>query len=548
MIENLKQRVLTLCPSAKMMGEYEESKMLTIEVPNENWHELAVSLRNEKDLQFDYLQDIIGVDEEGRLGIICRLFSTTYAQTPLVVHVWTDGRERPELLSVSDVWNSANLYEREVYDYFGIRFVNHPDMRRLFLRPDWVGYPLRKDYDMESNPLVLKNEPVADFERSERLELDSNGRIKESSFQLFDDKEYVVSFGPQHPSTHGVLQLRVSLKGETVQRIDPNFGYIHRGIEKMCEEYTYPQILHLTERLDYLSAAINRHGMCLLCEKALQMEVPERAVYIRTIFDELTRIASHLLGWASMCNDMGAITAFIYGMRDREKIMDIFEETTGGRLFTSYSVIGGVSQDIHPNFQKRVKDFLPYMRKMLREYHTLFTNNPIARQRMTSAGHLNKATAIAYGVTGPSGRASGWHNDVRKIEPYAAYSKVNFNEVTDTVGGSFERYYVRLDEILESLAIIEQLVDNIPEGDYKAKTKAIIKLPEGEFFERVENARGDFGIYVNSHGDKSPYRIKFRSPSMALVSALEPIVKGEKIADLIMIGGSLDYVIPCIDR
>jgi NADH-quinone oxidoreductase subunit C/D len=345
-----------------------------------------------------------------------------------------------------------------------------------------------------------------------------------------------------------VLHLRVSLEGETVKKIDPNFGYIHRGIEKMCEGYTYSQILHLTERLDYLSASINRHAFCLAVEKAMGQEVPEKAVVVRTIIDELTRIASHLLGWASMCNDMGAITAFIYGMRDREKVMDIFEETCGGRLFTSYSVIGGLREDIHPNFQKRVKEFIPYMRKMIKEYHTLFTNNPIARQRMESAGYLSKEDAIGYGVTGPSGRASGWSNDVRKSSPYAAYDKVNFNEVTDTLGRSFERYVVRLDEVLESLAIIEQLVDNIPEDGFRAKTKAVIKLPEGEYYQRVENARGDFGVYIASRGEKTPWRVKFRSPSMTLAGALDPIVRGEKIADLIMIGGSLDYVIPCIDR
>lgn len=544
-MENLKEKIKAIAPSAVFE---ENTQVLTVDVDKNELRQLAENLKNDESLAFDYLQDIIGLDLGDALGTNYRLFSTKNNNQALVVKTKTEDRENPALQSVSDLWQSANLYEREVYDFLGIKFIGHPDLRRLFLRPDWKGYPLRKDYDIESNPITLKNESVEEFEGSEKLELDSNGHIKESNFQLFNDKDYVVSFGPQHPSTHGVLQLRVSLNGETVKHIDPNFGYIHRGIEKMCESYTYPKILHLCERLDYLSAAINRHGFCLCVEKALELEVPERAVYVRTIFDELTRIASHLLGWASMANDMGAITAFIYGMRDREKIMDIFEETAGGRLFTNYSVIGGMMQDIHPNFQKRVKEFIPYMRKMLKEYHTLFTNNPIAKQRMLSAGWLKIEDAISYGVTGPSGRASNWHNDIRKIEPYAAYNKVNFNEITRENGGSFDRYMVRLDEILESLSIIEQLIDNIPDGDYKAKTKPIIKLPEGEFYQRVENARGDFNIYINSKGDKTPYRVKFRSPSETLVSALEPTVKGEKIADLIMIGGSLDYVIPCIDR
>lgn len=517
----------------------------TVSVNKSEGHEVLKKL---KQSGFDYLQDIVGVDEGVALGVRYRLLKSEGGDEGLAVKVTTTDREDATLDSVSDLWAVASMYEREVFDFLGIRFVGHKDLRRLFLRPDWEGYPLRKDYDMESNALTLKNETPEEMELTERLTRDEKGNLQEQKGTTFTDGEYVVNFGPQHPSTHGVLHLRVSLEGETVKKIDPNFGYIHRGIEKMCEGYTYPQILHLTERLDYLSASINRHAFCLCVEKAMGQEVPQRAVVVRTILDELTRIASHLLGWASMCNDMGAITAFIYGMRDREKIMDIFEETCGGRLFTSYSVIGGLREDVHPNFQKRVKEFIPYMRKMLKEYHTLFTNNPIARQRMESAGFLSKSDAISFGVTGPSGRASGWSNDVRKRAPYAAYDRVNFNEVTDTLGRSFERYIVRLDEILESLAIIEQLVENLPDDGYKAKTKAIIKLPEGEYWQRVENARGDFGVYIASRGEKTPWRVKFRSPSMTLAGALDPIVRGEKIADLIMIGGSLDYVIPCIDR
>lgn len=517
----------------------------TVSVSKSEGHEVLKKL---KQSGFDYLQDIVGVDEGDALGVRYRLLKSEGGDEGLAVKVTTTDREDATLDSVSDLWAVASMYEREVFDFLGIRFVGHKDLRRLFLRPDWEGYPLRKDYDMESNALTLKNETPEEMELTERLTRDEKGNLQEQKGTTFTDGEYVVNFGPQHPSTHGVLHLRVSLEGETVKKIDPNFGYIHRGIEKMCEGYTYPQILHLTERLDYLSASINRHAFCLCVEKAMEQEVPQRAVVVRTILDELTRIASHLLGWASMCNDMGAITAFIYGMRDREKIMDIFEETCGGRLFTSYSVIGGLREDVHPNFQKRVKEFIPYMRKMLKEYHTLFTNNPIARQRMESAGFLSKSDAISFGVTGPSGRASGWSNDVRKRAPYAAYDRVNFNEVTDTLGRSFERYIVRLDEILESLAIIEQLVENLPDDGYKAKTKAIIKLPEGEYWQRVENARGDFGVYIASRGEKTPWRVKFRSPSMTLAGALDPIVRGEKIADLIMIGGSLDYVIPCIDR
>lgn len=540
---DIKNKILAIAPESVVENE----ELLTISVSAKDFRAVVEWVKSKEGGSFDYLQDLIGVDNGESLGVIYRLFSTQ-TNTALVLKTATIDRENPEIMTVSDLWESANLYEREVYDFFGIKFINHPDMRRLFLRHDWVGYPLRKDYDMSSNPLSMKNQTPEMMETTETLTLDSEGNVKGSQFQIFGEKEYVVNIGPQHPATHGVLHLRVSLDGETVKKIDPNFGYIHRGIEKMSESYTYPQILHLADRLDYLSGTMNRHAVCLCVEKALGLEVPQRAQYIRTIFDELTRIASHLLGWGCMCMDMGSITAFIYGMRDREKIMDIFEENGGGRLMCNYSVIGGLSKDVTSSFVSKVKEFIPYMRKMLKEYHILFTGNPIARGRMKDIGFLSKEDAISYGVTGPSGRASGWMNDVRVLEPYAAYDKVKFDVVMREEGGTYERYIVRLDEIEQSLRIIEQLIDNLPDDGFITKPKAIIKLPEGEWFQRVENARGDFGVYISSKGDKSPYRIKFRSPCMTLVSALNPTVCGEKIADLIMIGASLDYVIPCIDR
>ena len=252
------------------------------------------------------------------------------------------------------------------------------------------------------------------------LSFDKEGKLITKHHQLFENGEYVVNIGPQHPATHGVLHLRVSLDGEIIKKVDPNFGYIHRGIEKMCESKTYPQILQLTERLDYLSGTMNRHAFCLCCEKALGLEIPKRAEAVRIIFDELTRIASHLLGWGCMCMDMGSITAFIYGMRDREKIMDIFEETGGGRLMVGYNVIGGLANDIHPKFIDQVKEFIPYMRKMLKEYHILFTNNPIAKGRMEKMGILSMDKAVSLGVTGG---CSGDLLPEPQGEPAAGYSE-----------------------------------------------------------------------------------------------------------------------------
>ncbi|MCC8144933.1 MAG: NADH-quinone oxidoreductase subunit D [Bacteroidales bacterium] len=524
-------------------------KEYIVSVPAENLYETASFLKNNPRHPFDFLMDIIGMDYGDSLGVTYILSSTQFPGYILVLKTELADRENPEVDSISELWESAPFYEREVHGFFGIVFLNNPDMRRLFLRQDWVGYPLRKDYDADPNinPIPLSDEDLDQMEDLPCIEVNQGNKF-EDHHKMFEAEEYVVNFGPQHPATHGVLHLRVSLDGETIKKVDPNFGYIHRGVEKMCEAYTYPQILHLTERLDYLSGSINRHAVCLAVEKGIGLEVPERAHYIRTIIDELTRIASHLLGWGSMTMDMGSITAFVYGMRDREKIMDIFEETCGGRLMTNYSVIGGVMNDIHPNFQRKVKEFIPYMCKMLKEHHMLFTGNPIARGRMEGVGYLSKEQAISIGATGPTGRASGWSNDVRKIAPYAAYTHADFQEILRSDGLTFDRYMIRLDEIEESLKILEQLIDNIPGGAYAAKTKAIIKLPEGEYFQRVEAARGEFDVYINSRGDKYPYRLKFRSPSLTLVNALKHISIGTKVADLIMLGGSLDYVVPCIDR
>ncbi len=363
-----------------------------------------------------------------------------------------------------------------------------------------------------------------------------------------DTQDYVINMGPQHPSTHGVLRLVVSLKGETVKNVEPHLGYVHRGIEKMCESITYPQIIHLTDRMDYLSAHINNEAVCLNVEKALEMDIPDRIKVIRTIMSELTRIQSHQLWWASFGMDLGGLTCFFYGLRDREKVLDIFEETCGGRMIVSYNCPGGLMYDIHPNFQKRVKEFIKYFRKTLPEYDDLLTGNVIFRERSAGIGKLSLEEAISYGVTGPSGRASGFSCDIRKHEPYSAYDRVSFKEILFTEGDTYHRYLARIEEMRESMNIIDQLIDNIPEGPYAVKMKPIIKLPEGEYYQRVETARGELGVFIISDGNKNPYRVKFRSPNFVNLSALNLMAKGFKIADLVAIGGSLDLVIPDIDR
>ncbi len=363
-----------------------------------------------------------------------------------------------------------------------------------------------------------------------------------------EDEDYIINMGPQHPSTHGVLRLEVCLNGETVKYMVPHIGYIHRAIEKMCESDTYTQIIHLTDRMDYLSAHINNEAVCLAVENALEVDIPERVKYIRVVLAELSRIASHHLWWSAFGMDLGALTTFFYGMRDREKILAIFEESFGSRLLHSFNTPGGLMHDVHPGFQKHTMDFVHYFRKKLPEYKQLLTDNVIFQMRTKGIGVMPRDTAISYGITGPSGRGSGFSCDIRKAAPYGIYNQVDFKEVLYDKGDSFARYMVRMDEMEESLKIIEQVVDNIPGGGFAAKMKPVIKLPEGEYFQRVETARGELGVYIVSDGKKHPYRVKFRSPNFSNLFILNSLASGNKIADLVAICGSLDLVIPDIDR
>lgn len=360
--------------------------------------------------------------------------------------------------------------------------------------------------------------------------------------------QLVINVGPQHPATHGVLHLVITLEGETIIKIEPHLGYIHRSIEKMSESLSYRQFIYVTSRMDYLSAHINNLACALCVEKGMQIEVPARAQVIRIIMSELTRIASHELWIGAMAMDLGAMTPFFYTFRERETINDIMEQTCGARLTMNYMVPGGVMYDLHPEFVARVKSFITQFKDKVNELEDLVTNNVIFRSRTEGIGILSKEDAISYGCTGPVARASGVDGDVRKRFPYSGYEQLEFDQCLHTTGDSFARYIVRIREMHQSIRMIEQLIDGIPEGDFQAKTKAVIKLPKGEFYTRVETARGELGVYIISEGGTTPYRIKYRSPGFSNLSALDHMARGSKIGDLMATMGTLDLVIPDIDR
>lgn len=366
--------------------------------------------------------------------------------------------------------------------------------------------------------------------------------------QITEDGEFVINMGPQHPATHGVLHLKIWLDGETIKKVEPHLGYIHRSIEKMSESLSYRQFIFATSRMDYLSAHINNQACALAVEKGLQIEATPRAQAIRIIMAELTRLASHELWWAAAGLDLGGVTPFFYAFREREAINDIMEETCGARLTQNYMVPGGVMQDIHPNFQKRVKEVLKQIKDNMHEYDEILTGNVIFQNRLKDVGFISKEDAISYGCSGPTARASGISCDVRKLYPYDGYDKVQFDEILGSGGDCWARYQIRMAEMLQSVHIIEQLIDNIPEGDFQTKTKAVLKLPKGEFYQRVETARGELGVYLVSDGGSTPYRCKYRSPGFANLSAIPHMAKGFKIGDLVAIMATVDLVIPDIDR
>lgn len=545
-MSDIREVISAVCPDAVFA---EGTECLEVQVPEKVWHDFALKLKNDKSLDFDVLTAVVGMDWKDSLGVMYYLTSTSRGWDMLAVKVVCDNMKDPMIHTVSDIWKVANFQEREVYDFFGIKFINHPDMRRMFLRNDWVGHPLRKDYDADPklNPIRLDDE-VNEDDTVSYVE-DENGKVKRVAKKVFAEDDYVVNIGPQHPSTHGVMRFRAAVDGETIKKVDVVSGYIHRGIEKLTEGLGYPQILHFTDRMDYMSAHQNRHCLCMCIEKALGLEVPRRAQVIRVMMDELMRISSHLLSFGCTAMDLGATTAFFYGFREREMVLDIFEKTCGARMSMNYNVIGGVIADLHPDFVKDVKHLLEIMPDRLKEYHKVFSGNVIAKNRLVGVGMLSKEAAINYDITGPSGRGSNWSCDCRKVHPYSIYPELDFDEVLLDGCDSYSRYMVRMKEIEQSCRILAQLVDNIPEGDIRAlNVPKIIKLPAGHWYQQVEASRGTFGVYIESTGEKTPYRVHFQSPCFNLVGVMDLCCNGYMIADLITIGAALDFVIPDIDR
>ncbi len=362
-------------------------------------------------------------------------------------------------------------------------------------------------------------------------------------------EEFLVNMGPQHPSTHGVLYLELKLDGEVVVDCVTHIGYLHRSMEKIAENRTYTQFIPFTDRLDYIASMNNNLGYVLAVEKLMNMEIPERAKYIRVIIAELGRIASHLVAIGTFAQDLGAFaTPLFYCFREREKIVEIFDEVCGNRLTYNYMRIGGVQFDLPKGIDEKIKKFIKYLRPKIDDYDWLLTYNAILLARTKNIGVLPKDMAINYSVTGPNLRGSGVKWDLRKDEPYLVYDKFQFDIPTGKNGDAWDRYKVRIEEMRQSLRIIEQALGGIPEGDPTVKVGRINRPAQGETYLRTENPRGELGFYVVSDGSPYPYRLKIRAPSFSNLAVLPALVKGLKVADIVCILGSLDVVMGEIDR
>jgi NADH-quinone oxidoreductase subunit D len=388
-----------------------------------------------------------------------------------------------------------------------------------------------------------------------------------------DEHTMVLNMGPQHPSTHGVLRLVLEIDGEAVVSLAPDIGYLHTGIEKTCEAKFYQQVVPLTDRIDYLCPMTNNLAYCLAVEKLLQLEIPERAQYIRVLLNELTRIQSHLVWLGTHAMDIGALTVFLYCFREREALLRIFESVAGQRMMTSYFRIGGVALELPLDFHKNVQAFLTSFPAKIAEYEGLLTGNPIWIGRLKGVGHLSAEDAIALGVTGPPLRASGVDWDLRRDMPYSGYEKFDFKVPVSNVGDVWARYAVRIDEMRESVKIAQQALDGMPSGRITADAPKIILpereqmktqmeslihhfkivtegfgVPAGEVYQAVESPRGEMGYYVVSDGTAKPYRVHMRNPSYATLQALETMCKGKMLADVVAVIGSIDIVLGEIDR
>jgi NADH-quinone oxidoreductase subunit C/D len=543
--------------------------------------DFAKSLRDE--LGFDYLSSVTGVDylPDEKMEVVYHAYRSTGG--PALVFKVQVPREKPEVPSLVSVFPGVDFQEREAWDLLGIRFNGHPNLQRILTWEGFAGHPLRKDwkepfYEEDAKPFKSRWPEGKAYRIEDKVEFGKNVQYPEgfnpetwipqadsllyagmtqtgveagSNGRSLETDQIVVNIGPQHPSTHGVFRMVVTLDGETIVDLQPVMGYLHRNHEKIGERNTFIMNMPYTDRLDYICSMGNNFGYALAVEKLMGIQPPERVEYIRVIMAELTRVLNHLWAIGFLLNDLGAFfTPALYAINDRELILDIFEATAGSRMMCNYFRFGGVARDLPEGvletIRELVQDRLP---RRVDDLEAYLTDNEIVRNRGIGVGILPYEKAIAYSAGGPVLRASGVPYDVRKSDPYSIYDRFDFNVAVRYNGDVYDRYLIRIDEIRESLKILQQAVRDIPEGEIQVgRPQYQVRVPAGEAYGRVENPKGELGFYVISSGKPNPWRYHVRAPSFINLTAMGEMCKGYKIADVVAVLGSIDIVLGETDR
>jgi len=457
------------------------------------------------------------------------------------------GRDDPAVPTISDLWAGAAPLEREVFDLFGVRFAGHPHLTRIVLRDDFVGHPLRKDFELAPEGVSAEKVAVATASHGDNRR-DFEAPPGEAD-PLLHSERIILNMGPQHPSMHGVLHLWLALDGEVVVASEPTHGYLHRCIEKLCEKRNYRACIPMMDRADYVSGFHTELAFLLAAEELAEIEVTPKAEYLRVLMSELCRITSHHTWFAACGLDLGALTPFLYAFRYRERIIDVYEAVTGGRMMFNYFRPGGVKADLPAGIAEEIRDIVTTFDREVDEYESLLTNNEIFRARSRGIGIIEPETIVSYGVTGPMARASGVDIDLRRDEPYSAYRDFDVRVPLGEVGDTFDRYTVRVAEMRESARLALQALDGMPEGPIVSEgVPRVFKPPAGTAFRRVESPRGELGVLLVSDGSASPWRLKIRSPAFSNLHVAPAVLNGCRIGDVVAIMGSVDVVMGEIDR
>jgi len=545
--------------------------------------DIARYLHDAPEAAFDHLTDICSVDypeDQLRFEVVYHLHSLPLRQRlRLKARIMEDD---PTIASVTGIWKGAEFLEREVYDMMGIRFSGHPDLRRILMPEDYdEGYPLRKDFPTEGRGWRSRFEFIPRFDEASVDVVKSEVPEEQKHFFRAEpdlpssqrQEELLLNMGPQHPSTHGVLRVVLLLDGERIVKATPDLGYLHRGVEKLSEGLTYMQIIPHTDRLDYVCAMSNNYSYVRAVEKLLEITVPIRAEYIRTIVAEMQRIVGHLFWLGTQALDVGAMTVFFWTFREREVLLDMFEKLCGARLTLNYYRIGGVDSDFIPELVQRMKAFLDIFPEKVKEYDSLIAANRIWIGRTKNVAVLSAEDAISFGCTGPVLRGSGVAYDVRKAEPYGVYDKVDWEVPIGKNGDTYDRYWIRMEEMRQSARIIAQCLDQLPAGPIMAEAPQYIpppkelvmrdmeslihhfiiytqgiKPPKAETYCATEAPKGELGFFIVSDGSPRPYRMKIRAPSFVHMGAFDHMARGYLISDIITIFGTYDVVMGECDR